>query len=165
MRLFVLFMITVLFFFSGIASSESQVSLSGTYRLISFETRYENGDIEYPFGKKAVGQISYDTAGNMSAIVMKSDCPTFISGERLKGTDAEVRATFEGFIGYFGTFTVDTAKGTVTHHVRGASFPNWVGGDQVRHFKIEGAWLTLSMPPKLSGGRRSENIIVWERIK
>jgi hypothetical protein len=148
-----------------IAASESQISLTGTYRLVSFETRYDNGEVQYPFGRKAVGQLTYDVAGNMSALVMNPDCPAFKSGERLKGTDSEVRGAFENFIGYFGTYMVDAVKGTVIHHVLGASYPNWVGVDQIRYYKVNGARLTLSMPPKLSGSQRSENIIIWERIK
>ena len=152
-------------FITEAQKTESPISLVGTYRLVSFETRYEKGDIQYPFGKDAVGQLSYDSAGNMSAFVMQPDRPKFTSGDRLQGTDAEVRAAFEGFVGYFGTYTVNAVKGTVTHHVLGAFLPNWVGGDQIRYYKIEGVRLTLSMPPSLSGGQRSENIIVWERIK
>ena len=165
MRLYVILLVTASIVSIGVVYPQSPPSLVGTWRLVSFETRYEKGEVEYPFGQNALGQLSYDTAGNMSAIVMKLGIPAFVTAERLQGTDAEVRAAFEGFIGYFGSYTIDADKGTVTHHVRGASFPNWVGGDQIRFYNFEGSRLTLSMPPRLSGGRRSENIIVWERIK
>lgn len=46
---------------------------------------------------------------------MASDRPAFVSGDRLGGSDAEVRSAIEGYQAYFGRYTVDTQKGTVTH--------------------------------------------------
>lgn len=37
----------------------------------------------------------------------------------------EVRAAFMGFDTYCGTYKIDTVKGTVTHQIEGARFPNW----------------------------------------
>ena len=38
---------------------------------------------------------------------------------------------------YFGTYTVDAGKGTVTHHVEGSLRPDYTGTDQVRPFRID----------------------------
>src|SRR5687768_7044291 len=69
----------------------------------------------------AAERILYDARGNMSTVLMKPDRPPFASKDRRRGTDAEVRAAFEGFDSYPGTYSVDTTNGTVTHHVTGAS--------------------------------------------
>src|SRR5438874_1989109 len=61
----------------------------------------------------------------MSAHVMRADRSTFASNDPGSGTDADVRAAFEGHVSYFGTYTVDPIARTVIHHVRGASYPNW----------------------------------------
>ena len=82
-----------------------------------------------------------------------------------RGTDAEVRSAFEGFIGYFGSYSIDAEKGTATHHVLGASFPNWMGGDEVRFYKLEGTELILSTPPTFYGSERCEGVLVWERVE
>lgn len=103
-------------------------SLVGSWRLVSFESRYENGDVKYPLGQQPLGRLSYDAAGNMSALLVQAGRPEFAGGDMRGGTDAEVRAAFEGFIGYFGTYSVDPAKGIVSHRVQGAAFPNWIGG-------------------------------------
>jgi len=110
------------------------------------------------------GQLFYDAAGNMSAHVMRNDRPLFAANDPGRGTDGEVRAAFDGMTSYFGTYTIDPATKTVTHHVRGASYPNWIGHDQLRHFKFEGARLILSSPPIVSGGESLNYVLTWERI-
>jgi hypothetical protein len=135
----------------------------GTWRLISFESRDEVGNVQYPFGPKVAGQLSYDADGNMSALVIGTTVPRFAADDLRKGTDAEVRAAFESGVSYFGTYRVDVASGTVTHHVLGATFPNWVGTNQVRYFRAEGRRLTLSAPPMPVGGHQVTPTLVWER--
>jgi Lipocalin-like domain len=137
--------------------------LIGTWRLVSFESRDESGETRHPLGKNALGQITYGPDGRMSAILVQQGRLPFASGDMRRGTDAEVRSALEGFIGYFGTYSVDAAAGTVTHHVQGASFPNWIGGDQVRFYELEGTRLSLSTPPFLYDGQSSRSVLIWER--
>jgi len=137
----------------------------GAWRLVSLESRDSTGAVELPLGQGVVGQLLYDAAGNMSAIIMKPERPPFASRDLRRGTDTEVRAAFEGFNAYFGTYTIDAAKGTVTHHVRAASYPNWVGEDQVRYYRFDGARLVLSTPPIQIGGRPLTSVLVWERVQ
>ena len=100
----------------------------------------------------------------MSAHVMKVDRPAFVSNDSGAGTDAEVRMAFEGHVSYFGTYTVDSSARTVTHHVRGASYPNWMGHDQIRYYRIDGSRLVLKTPPILDHGESLEYTLTWERI-
>ena len=95
-------------------------TLVGTWRLASYESRDGAGAVQYPFGQGAIGQLTYDASGNMSAMLMKPNRPPFASQDMRSGTDSEVRDAFDGFIAYFGRYTVDPAKRTVTHHVQGA---------------------------------------------
>ena len=94
----------------------------------------------------------YDVKGNMSVLLMNPDRPKFASGDILKGTPDEIKAAFEGFDAYCGTYSIDKEKGTVTHHLLGSRFPNWIDTDQVRFFKISGDTLRISAPPILAGG-------------
>lgn len=145
-------------------SRQAAANFVGAWRLVSYESRDSMGAVQYPWGKGAVGQLLYDARGNMSAMIMKPDRTPFASQDLRRGTDAEVRTAFEGFLAYFGTYTVDAVKGTVTHHVRGASYPNVVGGDQVRHYRFDGMQLVLSTPPIQIGGRPLTTVLVWERV-
>ncbi len=44
---------------------------------------------------------------------------------------------------YFGTYTVDTQKHAVTHHVEGSLAPEFTDTDQPRPFKLEGDRLEI----------------------
>ena len=144
--------------------SQHALSLLGTWRLVSYEARNSEGQVHYPLGEDVSGLLVYDGGGNMSAHVMRSDLPVFAGKDPARASDRELRAAFEGYGSYFGTYTVDEARQTVTHHVRGAWYPNWVGHDQVRHFKFDGNRLWLSTPPILWNGESLEHVLTWERI-
>jgi Lipocalin-like domain len=119
--------------------------------------------MRYPLGEHVVGQLFYDAGGNMSAHVVRLDRPTFVSNDPDTGTDAEVRAAFEGHLSYFGTYTVDPSAHTVTHHVRGASYPNWMAHEQVRYYRIDDPCLVLSTPPIPYRGESLEWVLTWKR--
>lgn len=146
------------------AQSQGIPNLLGTWRLVSFEARDSKGKLQYPLGEHVAGLLVYDAGGNMSAHVMRNDRPLFADNDPARGTDAEVRAAFEGYDSYFGTYTIDQVAQTVTHHVRGASYPNWIGSDQLRRFKFDGSRLLLSTPPLVFGGQSLEYVLTWERI-
>ncbi len=136
------------------AQVQPALTLFGTWWLVSYEAR----------DAQVSGQLIYDSAGSMSAHVMRNDRPLFATKDPARGTDVEVRAAFEGYVSYFGTYTIDPQTQTVTHHVRGASFPNWIGNDQLRYYRFDRTRLLLSTPPLLFGGQSFEYVLVWERI-
>ena len=148
----------------NIAQWQSGPSLLGTWRLVSYEARDSEGRVQYPLGEIVSGLLVCDGGGNMSAHVMRNDLPLFAAKDPARGTDAELRAAFEGYGSYFGTYTVDQARQTVTHQVRGAWYPNWIGHDQVRHFKFDSSRLSLSTTPLIWGGQSLEYVLTWERI-
>ena len=135
----------------------------GTWKLGSSEFRRSDGNAIYPYGKDAVGLIIYGADELMSVRLMRSDRPAFASGDILKGTVEEIKAAFEGYLAYFGTYDVNEQDGTVTHHIQGSSFPNWVGQDQKRYFKFSDNRLTLSTPPIPAGDTTVTGLLIWER--
>lgn len=146
-------------------NDETASRFTGAWRLLSCETRDSNGQVQYPFGEQPGGQLLYDGAGNMSAQLGKTNRPRFAARDPALGTDAEVRDAFDGYIAYFGTYSVDESARAVTHHVVGASFPNWVGIDLVRHYTFDdNGRLRLATPPIEVGGRSLEYVLLWERI-
>jgi len=148
----------------NVAQSQSGPSLLGTWRLVSYEARDSEGRVHYPLGENVSGLLVYDAGGNMSAHVMRNDRPLFAAKDPACGTDAELRAAFEDYGSYFGTYTIDQTRQTVTHQVRGAWYPNWIGHDQVRHFKFDSSRLLLSTPPLIWDGKSFEYVLTWERI-
>jgi hypothetical protein len=135
----------------------------GTWQLVSFESRDESGAAQYPMGRDVLGQLMYDAQGHMSALLAQSNVPPFASEDLHGGTDAELRAAFLGFFGYFGTYSFNLSEGTVMHHIRGATFPNWAGVDQLRFFKAQGEQLALSAPPMRIEGRQVTTTLIWRR--
>jgi len=150
---------------SGGLSPDGASALVGTWRLVSFESKTGDGAIRHQLGPAARGQLAYDAAGHMSAQLMDPERPRFASGDLTQGSDIEVRAAMAGYIAYYGTYTVDQTRGVVTHHVQGALFPNWVGGDQVRYFRLDGDRLTITTPLIRIGGEDSTTVLVWERAR
>lgn len=130
--------------------------LVGNWKLVKYEVFAENGVIRP--GTYDVGRLMYDEQGEMSAHLMRSgrapEAPT---------TDAARAAAYQGYLAYFGPFTVDDARGTVVHHVVGSSLPHWVGTEQVRYYALspDGNGLTLS----LKSGDRATQTLTWARLR
>ena len=116
--------------------------LLGNWKLVKYEVFDANGSARP--GRYDVGRVAYDASGEMTAHLMHA------------GDD-------HAYFGYFGPFTVDAAKGTVTHHVIGSSNVSWIGTDQVRYyaFAAGGNQLTLS----LKSGDRVTQTLTWTRVK
>jgi hypothetical protein len=137
----------------------------GSWRLISFEGRSPDGHVVHPMGEQPSGQLIYEANGQMSVQYMRRDRPKFVSGDLHQGTPEEIKAAFDGYIGYWGTYDVDEKARIVTHHVTGAAFPNWVGGDQRRFYRFAPHHLTFRTPPILMGGVQTTNVVVWQRVE
>jgi hypothetical protein len=142
------------------AQSNIQQRFIGAWELVSIETRAPSGQATQPFGPEPVGRITYDTAGRMSVQLMRRGMPRFANEQLEKATTEEIVAAWRGYGGYFGTYTIDEKASTITHHVEGASFPNYVGTNQVRHYRFEGDRLILQADT--ASGRGT---IVWKRSK
>ncbi len=136
----------------------------GTWRLVSSEFRRSDDTIVYPYGEDAIGLLIYAATGHMAVQLLRAHRPLFAAGDPYRGTPEEIRAAFEGYIAYFGSYEVNEAEGVVTHHVHGASFPNWIGGDQQRFFAFAGNQLILSTPPILAGTATMTGVLIWERV-
>ena len=142
--------------------------LTGEWRLVSWHLISPNGETTYPFGETPEGQIIYTGTGEMSAHLMYPGAePGDLSG--LDATEIFARVS-RTYIAYYGTYTVDAAAGTVTHHVRGSLRQSWVGTDQVREFEMIGddrLSLTANTPrnTEFSTNYAGANVLVWERIQ
>jgi hypothetical protein len=135
----------------------------GTWKLVSHEHRQSDGQVSYPFGRGTFGIAMLDANGRYSAQIMRPDLPVFASGDRLKGTPAEIKSAFEGSFAYFGSYEVNQEERTLTLHVEGSSFPNWVGTEQKRFYEFSGNRMTLTTQPILMGGKQVTGVVIWER--
>jgi len=138
----------------GEAEQTSSLSsqLEGTWKFVSSIGRNNKGEVYHPYGENLFGMLMYDVKGYISVLLMNPERPKFASGDMMKGTSDEIKAAFVGFDAYCGTYIIDTEKSKVTHKLQGSKFPNWVGTEQVRFFKISGDTLRITAPPILAGG-------------
>ena len=136
--------------------------IAGTYRLVSCEVRWSDGEIDFPYGEDADGLLVYTANGFVSGHLMRRDLPKFRTGAR-RAPPEQAREAFLGYLGYYGTYEVDVEAGTVTHRVLGGWHPNWTGTDQVRHFHFKGKQLVIETPAARSGGRSRQTRLVWRR--
>jgi lipocalin-like protein len=141
----------------------SAPALVGTWRLVSNEQHGPDGTVTEIWGSHPRGRLMYDAGGRMSVQLMNPARKNFASEDRLAGTPEEVRQAFEGYLAYFGSYTLNAKEGMVIHHVEGSSFPNLIATAQRRLFTLSGNRLTLRTPPMLRGGRTSTYVLVWER--
>ena len=123
----------------------------GAWRFRSMIVHTPKGETIYPYGENIFGMLMYASSGRMSVLLMNPDRSKFTSDDPLGGTLEEIKEAYEGFDAYCGTYTVDETKGTVTHHIEGSKFPNWVGTDQVRHFEFSDGQLLLKAILRIKG--------------
>jgi Lipocalin-like domain len=118
--------------------------LVGTWRIVRFTDTDTRGKVTYLFGENPKGYIVYDPTGHLSVQLMRMPSqPPFAAGDDDKGTDAEVRSAYDGYVAYFGTYRVDEAKSVVTHVVEGSLKPSYTGTDRPRPFKLDGDVLII----------------------
>ena len=127
----------------------------GVYRLVSYQRKAQDGTITDVYGPTPIGRITYDAAGRMSGFLMRPNRGR--PKDPRTPTVEEYREIQSGFVAYMGTFDVDEASKTVTHHVEAALNPAWPGTDLKRTYEFAGNRLTLSVagPTSLK--------LVWER--
>jgi hypothetical protein len=118
--------------------------LVGTWRIVRFIDTDAHGKVTYLFGEHPRGYVVYDPTGHLSVQIMRMPArPAFAAGDDDKGTDAEVRAAYDGYVAYFGTYRVDEANSVVTHVVEGSLKPSYTGTNQPRPFKLDGDVLVI----------------------
>ncbi|HEX4952708.1 MAG TPA: lipocalin-like domain-containing protein [Thermoanaerobaculia bacterium] len=141
-------------------------SLLGSWVLVSAEVRQADGrPSPSPFQAGTRGLLVYDATGHVSFQIRRPEHAPFASDDRLRGTDAEVRAAFEGYLAYWGTFELDEPNRNVIHRITACTFPNWEGTTQVRSFELAGDQLTLRSSSGTAGGAAIVATFVWERIR
>ncbi|ARV59080.1 cylclase [Nostocales cyanobacterium HT-58-2] len=138
-----------------------QKQIVGTWRLVSWENRDEQGKVTYPYGKDALGYLVYNADGYMCATLSKKDRPNFPGGDILAGTLEEQAKAVQTYIAYCGKYQVQPDK--VVHLPDVSLFPNYIGTKQERLFKLEKGQLILTHAPELMDGKKQTPFLIWER--
>jgi len=138
--------------------------LIGTWQLVSSEI-VSGGNTVFPLGEDCQGILTVDAWGKLAAQLMNPHRPLFASQDMLQGTPEEIQAAYQGYVAFFGDYTVDVEASTFRYIVRGSLFPNWIGNPQERLFQIRGNRLTCKTTPLLVKGQEMVGVLVWERVE
>ncbi len=135
--------------------------LVGTWTLVSWEQK--TGDVTkiQRYGARPAGVAFFDAGGRYIISVMRSDRPKYAGNALWQGTAEENKATADGTITYFGTYSISEADSSIAIHIEGSSFPNWNGSDQKRFVAIAGDQLTLTVRPP--NGEIVD--VIWKRLE
>jgi Lipocalin-like domain len=117
--LFVLFLAAV----PLTARGNPKEQLAGAWSLVSIEFVRPDGSRSSTFGENPKGIAFFDASGHYIISVMRSDRPKYASNNFAEGTAEENKATVQGTITYFGTYSVSEANRTIAIHIEGSSFP------------------------------------------
>jgi len=140
----------------------SKKEFIGTWKLLSYEVRWANGKVTYPFGEKPEGRLTYTENGCVSVNIMAMNRHNFEARELKLGTSEEKAAAADTYISYSGRYSLEGDK--IKHFVEVGLFPNWVGKDQIRTFDIRGNKLALKTIPDPRDEQGRQGYLIWERV-
>ena len=141
----------------------SKSDFVGTWKLKSYEVRWANGKVTYPFGERPEGRLTYTEDGFIAVNIMAASRRNFEARELKLGTPEEKVAAAETYISYSGRYDLEGDK--IRHHVDVCLFPNWVGKDQVRTFDLNGDTLALKTITDQRDEQGRQGYLIWQRVK
>jgi hypothetical protein len=145
-----LFLSFVLFLPSSFA--ETAKDLVGTWKYVVNQTTKQDGSKVETYGKEPKGIIMFDSGGHFMLFIAKPNAMKFASKSRLNGTPEEYKNAVYNSIAYYGTYKVDEPAKILAWSIDAATFPNWYGVTQRRHFSIKGDELRITNRVGSSGG-------------
>lgn len=88
------------------SSGDVRSHLIGAWRLVSWFERTSAGEVTYPLGKDATGQIIYSDDGHVAAQLVRRDVPRFMHDDWRMASADECAQAWKSYFGYFGTFSI-----------------------------------------------------------
>ena len=115
----------------GAGLGSAQEKLIGAWHLVSLNAPGADGKMSSVAGLK--GTLIYTRDGHMSVQIMYPPSASTLSNDYVK----------DGYEASFGSYDVDEAKHTVTHHVQGSITPGLVGKDLTRVYRFSDGQLII----------------------
>lgn len=148
-----------------IGASSDQQRFVGTWRLVSYTgEQVLSGARSDVMGPKPSGYINYGADGRMMVIIVASDRKKPAGAV---ATPEEAQALLKSLLAYAGTYTVDGAAKTVTHHIEVSWDESRSGESHLRTYKLDGDRLILTTQPSRdpASGLTTVRTLVWLRVK
>lgn len=135
----------------------------GTWQLVSDQSTLKDGSVisNPKLGPHAKGFLMYEPDGHMCAELMNPDRPAWKNPQ--KPTSDDKISSFDGFVGYCGTYALDAQRSILTHFPSVAWAPDYVGTTQSRPFHFEGKYLIIT--PVSNDPNIAKQVLTWERVQ
>ena len=104
--------------------------VSGVWTLVSGSENYPDGKKNMPW---ATGNMIIDPSGHIAFFLVGKDQPA---------TSSSVRTPVGPFVAYYGPFTIDDAKSTVTYKIEHSANPMLNGATRVQQVAFDGDTMT-----------------------
>jgi len=104
--------------------------LIGTWTFVSSNAKLADGSSLWGDNPKSL--LIFTSNGYYTWHVFRSDRPKFASNNRMRGTPDENKATMQGSLAYFGTYSANEEDKTVMFRVEGSTYPNSEGEELKR---------------------------------
>jgi hypothetical protein len=139
-------------------------ALPGTWQLLSRIDVTASGErrTEPSLGEDPVALLIYDRGGNFAAQFMRRDRSADVpDGPGAARNNSRAQG---GYDAYFGTYTIDDEKGTVTQRLTGALSRENVGLVLTRTMEVEGDTLTIRLDTNAADGTPVTRTLTWRRV-
>ena len=138
-------------------AEDASLQLTGTWKVVSWLTRFDGGDAVEPFGPNPKGKL---------VLTPDSHWIIILTGANRKPakTIEEKAALLDSLVAYSGKYAVEGDK--ITIRVDMSSNEIRANQDETRFFRIEGNMLTLRTPEMVSAvrpGQKAVGTITFER--
>jgi hypothetical protein len=157
---FMLIAATCYFFCGGSSfADDTAKQVTGTWKLVSWLTKFDGGNTVEPYGPNAKGRLVLTPEGQWIIILTGAN-------RRPATTNDEKAALLDSMLAYSGKYTVEGDR--ITTRVEMSSNEVYIGSNQnqARFFKIEGDKLILRTPEIVSAvrvGQKAVGTITFER--
>lgn len=137
----------------------------GRWLIVDWRQDYDDGRVTYPMGQGLRGFIEYGPHG-MFCVIEKADRPP-LAANQWTASAADQAAAYGSYFSYAGGWDAEPTSDDrliVTHRVQHSLYPNWEGGVQRRHARLDNEGL-LHLSARFEDGTaqaRSASLI-WRR--
>jgi hypothetical protein len=148
------------FFRPGLSfADDTAQQITGTWKLISWLTKFDGGDAVEPYGANAKGRLVLTPGGHWIIVLTAAN-------RRPAKTNDEKAALLDTMLAYSGRYTIEGDRITTRVDMSSNEIYNGLNQDQTRFFKIDGDKLTIRTPEIVSAvrvGQKAVGTLIFER--
>ena len=138
------------------------MNIAGLWRLKSWTTQDKDGNLDYPFGQNAEGNIIYTPGGRVSVHIAADNRPRMpLDIHGAIGSGPDQISAYATYVAYSGSYHFE--GDIIVHKLTTSLYPNWLGIELRRTFDLSGSRLLLKMPTPETDSEVMINEILWIR--